>query len=318
MGNMEVKEDVNTDLNAFNADNLNNINIPLVQDMDDTIELDFYNRYVRSIPVLTEEEEKECGYFIKNGTEEEKEKACKKLVQHNMRFVLLLAGKYQKYGYSFDDMVQNGLIGLMRAAHKFDCDLGFRFTTYASYWIRQAIERGAEIEEFAIRIPTHAHTKVIKIYQAERRIEATGANLTQEEKNKEISRITGYSLEEIAYIKHVTMQPTSLDKECKGDGEDNDATLGDFVASMDEAVEDQAMRTMISNPLLKAAKSKLTEKEYEVIIRRFGFNGNEPETLSEVGKTYGISRERVRQIEERALNKLRRTSDIRMLKEFIS
>lgn len=272
---------------------------------DDDILPDFYAQYFRSIPVLTKEEEYALGVKLKEGTEEEKKEARNKLVEHNLRYVLKLSRRYAGHGLSIDDIIQCGAVGLMKAADKFDYELGYRFTTYATHWIRQSIVRSIETYGRAIYLPAYLYCDYAKIKKAEAALEGKYGN--EEDHVNKLSQMTGFDEEKILYLREVMNPLTSLDLPV-GTGEDRDATLMDYVRSNDMLVEEAAERDLLKEPIEQVIKEKLNEQEQDIIRKRYGLDGGEAQTLGQIGSVKKLSRERIRQVEARALEKLRRTT----------
>lgn len=286
-------------------------------DTDEDYVTDFYTRTFRNIPVLTPEEEHHYATLLKTGTPEERKQAKDTLVYHNMRYVLKIAGRYIGQGNDYDDLVQVGLIGLMRAIDKYDVDMGYRVTTYATWWIKQAITRDLADNSRTIRLPVHIQDSVKRIMTAERDLQAEG--FSGDELIKQIAQKTGYPIERIEQVQKLKVHLVSLDLKIGGEGNnDGESVLGDFVADertkgQEEIVERMDMREELTHCM----DSCLTGREKEVIRMRFGLDDGRPMTLEEIGSVMAVTRERVRQIEGKALHKLRNPKYVKHLKVYL-
>lgn len=284
---------------------------------DEDYVTDFYSRTFRNIPVLTQEEENHYATLLKTGTDEERKMAKDTLVYHNMRYVLKIAGKYIGQGNDYDDLVQSGLIGLMRAIDKYDVDMGYRVTTYATWWIKQAITRDLADNSRTIRLPVHIQDTTKRIAIAERALQIEG--LSGNELVKRISEMTGIPIEKIEQIQNSKTRLVSLDMKIGGEGQnDGESVLGDFIA--DEGTTDQEKvveRMDMKNELQYCMDSCLTGREKQVIRMRFGMDNDRPMTLEEIGNVLLVTRERVRQIESKALKKLRNPKYVKNLKVYM-
>lgn len=286
-------------------------------DSDEDYVTDFYTRTFRNIPVLTPEEEHHYATLLKTGTPEEHKQAKDTLVYHNMRYVLKIAGRYIGQGNDYDDLVQVGLIGLMRAIDKYDVDMGYRVTTYATWWIKQAITRDLADNSRTIRLPVHIQDSVKRIMIAERDLQAEG--FSGDELIKQIAKKTGYPVEKVEQVRKFKMHLVSLDLKIGGEGNnDGESVLGDFVADertkgQEEIIERMDMREELTHCM----DSCLTGREKEVIRMRFGLDDGRPMTLEEIGSVMAVTRERVRQIEGKALHKLRNPKYVKHLKVYL-
>ena len=260
-----------------------------------------YFNSLRNIPLLTADEERQLGLKIKYGTDEEKKAAKEELVRRNLRYSIAIAKKYVSRSSSlgFLDLIQEGNIGLMIAAEKYDVDLGYRFTTYATHWITQNITRTIANKDLSIRFPVYVsdnYKKVSKMQSGEKQY-------TKEELMKILKLTEDGTMLLEAYSSSRKM--TSLDKPVQSEGDSKDYTLlGDFVPDDTPSPEDVALEED-KKECINDALSILTEREKEVISMRFGLNGDVPKTLEAIGSTFGVTRERIRQIENSALRKLK-------------
>ena len=270
---------------------------------DSTLKL--YMREMGAIPMLTFEQEKHYATLAAQGNQEAKNK----LVEANLRLVVSLAKHYQGCGLSFQDLIQEGNIGLMKAADKFEVEKGFRFSTYASWWIKQAISRAIADQSRTIRIPVHMTENISKIKKAERELTAAlGHDPSIEELAKELKM----TVEELTEIKGYMMDTTSLDIQIGDD--DDGTTIGSFIEDTKFANPAEAMMKEAESETIHAVLSTLSDREAAIIRLRFGIGTDRPMTLEEVGQEYNLSRERIRQIEAKALRKLRHPSRAGILK----
>src|SRR4051812_35536860 len=255
--------------------------------------LQLFLNEVRRHPLLTADEEVELSKRIEQGDPEAKER----MINSNLRLVVSLAKKYQGNDLPLLDLIQEGILGLIRAAEKFDWRRGYKFSTYATFWIRQAIQRGIANKARTIRIPVHIGQRERKVARVERELHAKrGRPPTDEEVAKEAE----LSVPEIEEIRDAARAVTSLDRPI---GEEGEAAFGDIMPSGDPEPEEEVEVTLRSEALHRAL-DHLPDREREVVKMRYGINGDEPTPLRETGKRLGMSPERVRQIESKALAKL--------------
>lgn len=268
---------------------------------------DLYMSAAKSHQLLNEKEEKELAVRIAAGDKE----ALDKLVSSNLRLVVSIAKRYQGLGLPLDDLIQEGNIGLITAAKRFDPERGTRFTTYAVYWIRQSIGRSVYNNGRSIRLPVHVQEKILAINQMQREMKIeTGTAPTAKELAKRLD-IPVAIVEDILDI----MRPAvSLDAPV---GDEYESSIGDFVQAEDGlSVEEQYEKIALAETI-KEILAELPEKERTILEMRFGLNGREPMTLEEVGEIYGVTRERIRQIEKRAIRRLKLPSRLMKLKDFV-
>jgi RNA polymerase primary sigma factor len=270
--------------------------------LEDSLQL-FFNE-ARRHPLLTAEEEVELAKRIERGDLEAKER----MINANLRLVISVARKYQGQGLPLTDLIQEGMLGLIRAVEKFDWRKGFKFSTYGTLWIRQAIGRGLANSGRTVRLPVHIVARARKIADAERKL---AAELGRQPTEDEIAEAVELPLDEVADIRRADRGPTSLDQ---GVGEDGDTSLGDLVASEGPSVHEEVASELAGESLRRAVNT-LPEAERNVITLRFGLDREQPIALRETGRRLGLSSERVRQLEDRALKRLAREETVAALRE---
>src|SRR5215204_3121882 len=268
----------------------------------DTLQL--FLRDVRRHPLLTAEEEVELAQRIERGDLEAKER----MVNSNLRLVVSLAKKYQGHELALLDLIQEGILGLIRAAEKFDWRKGYKFSTYATFWIRQAIQRGLANQGRTIRIPVHIGQRERKIARVERELAAKHGRPPTDEEIAEAADITLRDLEE---TRDAARTVTSLDRPV---GEGDDTALGDLFAS-DAPEPSEVVEIALREEAVRRALDNLSEQERRVIQLRYGINGHDPTPLREAGRKLGLSPERVRRIEHKALERLATTREVEGLAE---
>jgi RNA polymerase primary sigma factor len=291
---VEIRDDCGRD----KAPDSTYVNGDLTTSTTDALQL-FLNEAGR-YPLLTAAEEVELAKRIERGDKEAKDL----MVNSNLRLVVSIAKKYQGHGLSLLDLIQEGIIGLIRAAEKFDHRKGFKFSTYATWWIRQAVQRGVANKSRTIRIPVHIVEREQKIARAERKL------LTELERtptDEEIANEAKLPVKQVREVRHAARAVTSLDKPVGAEG---DASLGDIVA-VSEGGPEQEVHVSLEHDALRRAVDELPKREQEVVKLRFGLNGDpDPKSLEQIGREMGLTRERVRQIEREALNLLAMNREI--------
>jgi len=266
-----------------------------------------YLREIGRIPLLKREEEISLAQKVERGDK----KAKAKLTQSNLRLVVSIAKKYMGRGMSFLDLIQEGNKGLIRAVEKYDWTKGFKFSTYATWWIRQAITRAIADQARTIRIPVHMVERINKLIRTQRRLmQELGRDPTDEEVGKELDM----EPDRVREILKIAQKTTSLETPI---GDEEDSLLGDFIPDDRTVSPYEATSKQLMHENLDEALSGLTERESKVLQMRFGLNGSKPLTLEEVGKNFGVTRERIRQIESKALRKLRHPSRKKKLQDFL-
>src|SRR3954447_19917463 len=277
------------------------VNGDLVHATTDALQL-FLNEAGR-YKLLTAEEEVALAKRIERGDKEAKDL----MINSNLRLVVSIAKKYQGHGLSLLDLIQEGIIGLIRAVEKFDWRRGYKFSTYATWWIRQAVQRGVANKSRTIRIPVHIVEREQKIARAERELTL---KLERPPTDEEIAKTAKLSLKHVREVRAAARAVASLDKPLGGEG---DTAFGDIVATDKSDVEEEVV-VGLSEHMLRAAVSKLPEREQQVIKLRYGLDGDQdPKSLEMIGREMGLTRERVRQIETQALERLAREREIAAL-----
>jgi RNA polymerase primary sigma factor len=279
---------------------------------DDSVKL--YLREIGKIPLLSQEEEFELAQKIVHGNEKEKKRAKDKMAESNMRLVVSIAKRYSGRGLDFLDLIQEGNTGLLRAVEKFDPDKGFKFSTYATWWIRQAITRAIADQARTIRIPVHMVETINKVLRTQRRLTQ---ELNREPTTEEIGKAMDMDADKIEYVMKIKQDIASLDASVGRDGEDDDSSLGDFIEDEDRVSPEDSAATQLLKEQIAEILSTLTDREQKIIKMRFGIGGGKSHTLEEVGAEFSVTRERIRQIEAKALAKLRKNKDTKKLKEYL-
>jgi RNA polymerase primary sigma factor len=284
---------------------LQDLSLPPGLDMNDPVRM--YLKEIGRSRLLSTEEEVDLAQRIQQGDE----KARQRLTESNLRLVVSIARRYAGRGMLFLDLIQEGNIGLMKAVEKFDYTKGYRFSTYATWWIRQAITRSIADQARTIRIPVHMIETINKLIRVSRQmVQELGREPTVEE----ISEVMELTTDRILEIQKIAQEPVSMEMPI---GEENDSNLGDFIKDPDAPAPEDAAAQELLKEQMKDILDTLTDREENVIRLRFGLDDGRTRTLEEVGKVFGVTRERIRQIEAKALRKLRHPSRSKRLKDFL-
>lgn len=275
---------------------------------DDSVRL--YLREIGKIPLLNAEEELALAQRVVAG----EKKAKDKMAEANMRLVVSIAKRYSGRGLDFLDLIQEGNTGLLRAVEKFDPDKGFKFSTYATWWIRQAITRAIADQARTIRIPVHMVETINKLLRTQRRMTQ---ELNREPTIEELGKELEMEPEKVEYVIKIKQDITSLDAGVGRDGEDEDSVLGDFIEDEDGATPEESATSQLLKEQVQSVLSTLSEREQKIIKMRFGLENGKSHTLEEVGQEFAVTRERIRQIEAKALAKLRKHKDAKKLHEYL-
>lgn len=300
-GDLENEEELSDEELAITAENVDAF-------ADDSVRL--YLREIGKIPLLTPEEEADLAQRIVKGDKKAKDK----MVESNMRLVVSIAKRYGGRGLDFLDLIQEGNTGLLRAVDKFDPGKGFKFSTYATWWVRQAITRAIADQARTIRIPVHMVETINKVLRTTRKLTT---ELNREPTNEEIAKALDMEPEKIDYVMRIKQDIASLDASVGKDGDDEDSVLGDFVEDEERTSPEESASNQILKEQLSEIIATLTDREQKIIRLRFGIGGGRPHTLEEVGEEFDVTRERIRQIEAKALNKLRKNKDTKILHEYL-
>ena len=300
----EVDDDEEAeDLDALNAGQyLDDIS-------DDSVRL--YLREIGKIPLLNAEEEMELAQRVIQGDKRAKDK----MAEANMRLVVSIAKRYSGRGLDFLDLIQEGNTGLLRAVEKFDPDKGFKFSTYATWWIRQAITRAIADQARTIRIPVHMVETINKLLRTQRRMTQ---ELNREPTIEELSKELDMEPEKIEYVMKIKQDISSLDAGVGRDGDEEDSVLGDFIEDEDTVSPEESATNQLLKEQVNDVLSSLSDREQKIVRMRFGLDNGKSHTLEEVGQEFAVTRERIRQIEAKALAKLRKHKDAKKLYEYLS
>lgn len=279
--------------------------VPKSLPTDDAVRM--YLKEIGKVPLLTGAEERELAIRMEQGDEEAKKKLC----ESNLRLVVSIAKRYLNRGLSFLDLIQEGNLGLIKAVDKFDYTKGYKFSTYATWWIRQAITRSIADQARTIRIPVHMVETINKLIRISRQLLQ---ELGREPTSEEIAKEMGITVEKVREIKKISQDPVSLETPI---GEEEDSHLGDFIPDDDvPAPVEAAAYSMLKEQLMEVLDT-LSDREKKVLMLRFGLEDGRSRTLEEVGKEFNVTRERIRQIEAKALRKLRHPSRSKKLRDYL-
>jgi RNA polymerase primary sigma factor len=270
-----------------------------------TDSLQLFLKDIGKVDLLTAAQEVELAKRIERGDHRAKQE----MVEANLRLVVSIAKRYRNQGLPFLDLIQEGTIGLVRAAEKFDYRKGFKFSTYATWWIRQAVARALADKARTIRMPVHVVEKLNKIARSERKLRA---ELGREPTSLEIGRELELSIEEVDQIRRSAQTPVSLEKPV---GDEEESEFGHFITDESAPAPEEEAETTLRKEALKKVLESLSPRERAVLELRYGLDGKPPRTLDEVGRTFNVTRERIRQIENQSLKKLRALSASETLRD---
>ena len=273
---------------------------------DDSVRL--YLREIGKIPLLTASEELELAQKVVSGDKRAKDK----MAEANMRLVVSIAKRYVGRGLDLLDLIQEGNTGLLRAVEKFDPDKGFKFSTYATWWIRQAITRAIADQARTIRIPVHMVETINKLLRTQRRLTQ---DLNREPTNEEIAEAMELDVEKVEHIMKIKQDISSLDASVRDDEEDS--VLQDFIEDEDTVTPEESATGQLLKEQVKDLLGSLSEREQKILRLRFGLEDGKQHTLEEVGQEFSVTRERIRQIEAKALAKLKKHKDSRKFMEYL-
>jgi RNA polymerase primary sigma factor len=269
----------------------------------DTLQL--FLKDIGKVPLLTAAQEVELAKRIERGDHGAKQA----MVEANLRLVVSIAKRYRNQGLPFLDLIQEGTIGLVRAAEKFDHRKGFKFSTYATWWIRQAVARALADKARTIRMPVHVVEKLNKIVRSERKLRA---ELLREPTTAEIAIDLDLTLDEVEHIRRSAQTPVSLEKPV---GDEEESEFGHFLTDDSAPLPEEEAEVAMRKEALRSILDTLSQRERRVLELRYGLDGEQPRTLDEVGRTFNVTRERIRQIENQCLKKLRALADAAKLRE---
>lgn len=275
---------------------------------DDSVRL--HLREIGKIPLLNAEEELALAKRVQGGDKRAKDK----MAEANMRLVVSIAKRYSGRGLDFLDLIQEGHTGLLRAVEKFDPDKGFKFSTYATWWIRQAITRAIADQARTIRIPVHMVETINKLLRTQRRMTQ---ELNREPSIEELAKELEMEPEKVEYVMKIKQDISSLDAGVGRDDGEEDTTLGEFIEDEDTATPEESASNQLLKEQVQGVLSTLSDREQKIIKMRFGLDNGKSHTLEEVGQEFAVTRERIRQIEAKALAKLRKHKDAKKLYEYL-
>ncbi len=279
--------------------------------IDEIASHDLVRLYLRNIgqtELLRGEEERELAYRVKAGDEDAKQK----MAEANLRLVVSIAKKHTGRGLEFLDLIQSGNFGLLTAVRKFEPEKGFKFSTYATWWIRQSILRAIADQSRTIRIPVHMHETISKLIRIQRRL---AQEYNREPTYVEIAKEMEIDVEKVEHIIKIKQDPNSLDQSLR-EGEE-DSVLGDLIEDEDAIRPEEETTNQLLKEHVSVILNNLSDREQKIIKMRFGLESGRNHTLEEVGQELGVTRERIRQIEAKALNKLRKHKDMEFLRDYI-
>ena len=315
---LEPDDDVDNDRDAASEKNISiDLSVDASVNIDDPVRM--YLKEIGRVPLLSADEEIVLAKQIEAGAQEDatykdiqlSKKAKKKLVDANLRLVVSIAKRYVGRGMLFLDLIQEGNLGLIKAVDKFDYTKGYKFSTYATWWIRQAITRAIADQARTIRIPVHMVETINKLIRISRQLLQDKG---REPLPEEIAEGMGITVERVREIQKIAQEPVSLETPI---GEEEDSHLGDFIEDQDAIAPDDAASYILLQEQIEDVFTCLTDREQQVLILRFGLKDGKPRTLEEVGQHFNVTRERIRQIEGKALTKLRNRGKRDKIKDFL-
>lgn len=293
-----------SDEDEVDMENLD-LSIPDGISIEDPVRM--YLKEIGKVPLLSAEEEIELAKRMENGDQEAK----KRLAEANLRLVVSIAKRYTGRGMSFLDLVQEGNLGLIKGVEKFDPDKGFKLSTYATWWIRQSVTRALADQARTIRVPVHMVETINRMSKMQRKLTL---ELGYEPSTAELANALDMPEEKVLEIMQIAREPASLETPI---GEEDDSNLGDFVADNNTVTPEQNVESVMLREHIDILLQDLKDREKQVIVLRFGLEDGHPRTLEEVGKEFNVTRERIRQIEAKALRKLRNPVRSKKIKDFL-
>lgn len=305
IGNRDTEDDITPEIDDTEEFDIHDLSVPPGVKINDPVRM--YLKEIGRVPLLTADEEIELANRIENGDET----AARRLAEANLRLVVSIAKRYVGRGMLFLDLIQEGNMGLLKAVEKFDYRKGFKFSTYATWWIRQAITRAIADQARTIRIPVHMVETINKLIRVSRQLLQ---DLGREPSAEEIAAEMDLTPEKVREIQKIAQEPVSLETPI---GEEDDSHLGDFIEDQDALAPSDAAAYELLKEQLEDVLDTLTDREENVLRLRFGLDDGRTRTLEEVGKVFGVTRERIRQIEAKALRKLRHPSRSKRLRDFL-
>ena len=307
--------DFDDEFNEEDIKDLRDIDLNVLDDLNDYVSVEdpikMYLKEIGKIPLLNVDDEMDLAKKISDPDENIRKEAAKRMAESNLRLVVSIAKRYMGRGMQLLDLIQEGNLGLLRAVEKFDYKKGFKFSTYATWWIRQAITRSIADQARTIRIPVHMVETINRLIKTQRKLVQI---LGREPSPEEVAKEMNISVPKVREIMSFALEPVSMETPI---GDEDDSHLGDFLQDYNAKVPvNFAMDVLLHDQLMDVIKL-LTEREQKVILLRFGLEDGKPRTLEEVGKVFGITRERIRQIEAKSLRKLRNPSKSKRLRDFL-
>ena len=307
--------DFDDEFNEEDIKDLSDIDLNVLDDLNDYVSIEdpikMYLKEIGKIPLLNVDDEMDLAKKISDPDENIRKEAAKRMAESNLRLVVSIAKRYMGRGMQLLDLIQEGNLGLLRAVEKFDYKKGFKFSTYATWWIRQAITRSIADQARTIRIPVHMVETINRLIKTQRKLVQI---LGREPSPEEVAKEMNISVPKVREIMSFALEPVSMETPI---GDEDDSHLGDFLQDYNAKVPvNFAMDVLLHDQLMDVIKL-LTEREQKVILLRFGLEDGKPRTLEEVGKVFGITRERIRQIEAKSLRKLRNPSKSKRLRDFL-